>query len=343
MVYLSLASKWPHKWLLDYLSNRVQSVRYLGCNSAEKTINIGVPQGSILGPILFLIYINDIFRAGHSGELILFADDANYFESSEDYLHLINSVNNNLKYISQWFLANRLAINIIKSEAMLFSRKTIYFPLPLLILNASPISYNYVFKFLGVLFDFKLNWKQHIRMIGSKLSSACGILFRLRNKVTSQVAKTIYYNIAHPHLIYCNIVWTSCYPSNIHPLVIIQKRLIRVIMKCNRRTPSSPLFSQLKILKLTDVNKLNTAIFVYKSINNLIHSPITFQNRNIAQYNLRNQHNLDIPIHVSRQTELFVHVRGARLCNTIPDDIKRKNTTFSFKRSLKHYLMNTYV
>ena len=82
---------------------------------------------------------------------------------------------------------------------------------------------------------------------------------------------------------------------------------------------------------------------MYKTVNNLIQSPIIYQNRNIARYNLRNQHNLDIPIHMSKQTELFVHVRGARLWNTIPDEIKMKNTIFSFKRSLKLYFMNEYV
>ena len=112
-----------HEWLVDYLSNRKHYVKYQGCVSDERTVNIGVPQGSILGPILFLMYINDISRAGHDGDLLLFADDSNYYESSEDYSHLIDSVNRNLKFITKWFLSNKLAINIIKSEAMLFSRK----------------------------------------------------------------------------------------------------------------------------------------------------------------------------------------------------------------------------
>ena len=106
--------------------------------------------------------------------------------------------------------------------------------------------------------------------------------------------------------------------------------------------PSTPLFRELKVLKLIDINKLNTAIFVYKSLNNVIRSPINFQYRNGNAYNLRNQQNLDIPLHHSRQTELFIEVRGARLWNDIPIEIKLKPNVDSFKFNLKKYYLNSY-
>ena len=113
-----------YHWIESYLSNRRQYVMFNGKRSTEKTVNIGVPQGSLLGPLLFLIYINDLNQALLSGDLSLFADDANYYKCGSDYNQLINSVNNNLKQLSKWFIANKLPLNYIKSEAMIFCRKT---------------------------------------------------------------------------------------------------------------------------------------------------------------------------------------------------------------------------
>ena len=242
----------------------------------------------------------------------------------------------------QWFLSNRLSINTFKSEGMLFSRKTIYFPIRPVLLNDTPIPYNYVFKFLGLLLDFKLTWKSHIKKIRSKLSSVCGVLFRIRKMITRSVAKIIYNSIAHPYINYCNVIWYSSNPSNLQCLSVIQKKIIRIITKCNRFSPTAPLFKQLNILTIPDINRLNTAVFVYKSVNNIIPSPITFIHRVNDRYPLRGQDTLEIPLHNSKQSELFVHVRGSRLWNSIPLEVRNKLTVNSFKFNLKKLYIETY-
>ena len=169
-------------------------------------------------------------------------------------------------------------------------------------------------------------------------------MFKIRNQLTRKVAKILYYSIAYPYLNYCNIVWTSCYPSSLQSLITIQKKLIRFVTKRNRWTPSTPLFRELMVLKLNDINRLNTAIFVYKSIHNLISSPINFLIRAINIYNLRNHNNIDleVPRHRSRQSELFIHVRGARLWNEIPLVIRSKPSVCSFKFHLKRLYLDSY-
>ena len=133
-------------WLSDYLSNRSQYVTFNGVKSSKQSISTGVPQGSILGPILFLIYINDFNNAVNSGTQLLFADDANHYLSGYDIFTLVRQINNDLKLIHSWFRANNLSVNIIKSEAILFSRRLIYFPLPPILLDTNPIPYCYFLK-----------------------------------------------------------------------------------------------------------------------------------------------------------------------------------------------------
>ena len=140
---------------------------------------------------------------------MLFADDANHYKHGKDFTELLNSINNNMTRIAQWFLSNRLSVNLVKTEAMVLSRRKIIFPLPPVIMNNIALPYNFVFKFLGLFIDFKLTWKHHISVLKSKLSSVCDILYHIRDKIPCSIARLIYYNIAHPHLIYRNIMWSS--------------------------------------------------------------------------------------------------------------------------------------
>ena len=331
------------QWFSSYLRDRKQRVKFRNAISSEKTINIGVPQGSILGPLLFLIYFQDICMASDIGREILFADDATVYESGYNVFHIINSLNEKLFAISQWLLANRLSANAIKSDGMIFAKNNIYYPLPPLKLYGSPIAYNHMVKFLGVFIDAKLTWNFHIFSIQKKLSRASGVLYTLRNKIPRYIARTIYFCIAYPYLTYCNIVWGSCYQTNLKKIITGQKRLIRIIMKCNRTTHSDPLFKKLKLLKLNDIIKMNTALFVFKTINNLIYSPIPFTFRNVPHYRLRGNHvNLEVPYVRLRHSQLFVHVRGANLWNSIPQNLHHSPTVISFKRNLKNHYLNSY-
>ena len=114
---------------------------------------------------------------------------------------------------------------------MLFTRRNFYFPLPPVILDDQKIAYNYTFKFLGLLLDFKLNWITYIKKVQSKLSNVGGVLYLIRNKITRSVARLLYMALAYPHINYCNILWASSANIHLESLFVTQKKHIRRIMK----------------------------------------------------------------------------------------------------------------
>ena len=331
------------KWLSDYLSNRIQYVTFGGAKSSEVVLNTGVPQGSILGPILFLIYFNDFCNSVHSGTQVLYADDANHYVSGRDVFYVIKRINDDIKLIIKWLRANRLSFNIIKTEAMIFSRKNIYFPLPPILIDNTAIPYSYIVKFLGILIDFKLTWKEHIRKVQSKISSACGILYTIRSKISIPIAKLIYQSIALPYLNYCNIVWSSASASCFQSITTTQKKLIRIIMVKKRFEHTTPLFSCLKLLKFADICYVNSAMFVFKSYNNFISSPIQFESRIQGPYNIRNREPLTVPFVRSKQSQRFIHVRCSELWNNLPVYIRTVRTIITFKRKIKERIYNAYL
>ena len=331
------------EWFKSYLSDRKQYVSLNGVQSDIKNVNIGIPHGSILGPLLFLIYINDLSQILRTGDQILFADDVTQYDWDDDFYAALNRINESMELITDWFLANKLSVNAIKSEAMVFTRRNLVFPLPPVLLAGQPLPFNWYFKFLGLILDVKLSWTYHLNRIRSKVSSACGILYSIRSKLTRQVAKLIYTSLFLPYIQYCNIIWASCAASKMQSIFICQKRIVRLILKKSRWQPSAPLFKRLKVLKLHDFNKVNSVLFVFKALNDLIPSPITFSVRAPGPYNLRRNEALIIPFSRCNQNQRFISIRGPQLWNALPLAIRISRTLQTFKKKMKSYYIDQYT
>ena len=167
---------------------------------------------SILGPLLFILYINDIVNCSKYLLFILFADETNLFFSCKDITHLFNTVNSELDKLSIWFKANKLSLNIKKTNYILFGTKhlsaAVFHNVSIDGQLLERVEYT---KFLGVYIDEKLTWKKHIEHVASKISKGLGAMGRIRNIVPSKSLLMLYHALVYPYLTYCNIVWgTAC-------------------------------------------------------------------------------------------------------------------------------------
>ena len=249
-------------WFASYLSNRRQFVSLNGINSDYQTITCGVPQGSVLGPLLFLLYINDMPKCSNILEFHLFADDTNLFLNNPNIINLETDLNTELEKVSQWLYANKLSLNIDKTSFVVFHspQRRILHNMNLRISNTS-IKSDTCVKYLGLILDSNLNWKAYIHELSKKISRGIGVLSKLRYYVKKNILKQLYYSLIYPYLTYGLLLWGNTYSSSIKPLIILQKRAMRIITFSKPDEHSEPLFKELEIPKLGDLVCLHNALF----------------------------------------------------------------------------------
>lgn len=341
----------PLALIKSYLHNRTQYVSYHNYLSCHQPITCGVPQGSVLGPLLFTLYINDIEHACPELNFILFADDTNLMYSNKDIWTLKRIVNNQLASLANWFKANKLSLNISKTSYILFGRKKINtipdnaetFTIQIEDQILSQVNHT---KFLGVVVDQKLSWKQHVEHLCLKISKSIGMINRIKFKLNRNALILLYKTLIYPHLSYCNIIWGTASQSALKQLTILQKRIVRIITHSYYLAHTSPLFHELKLLKLADLNNYVTGIFIYKYINNLLpsvcRSLITLNPLPQAQYSLRRPNSFNIPTPRTTLRQNCLRIRGPTYWNSLPPYIQQSSSIMLLKSNLTFYLISNY-
>ena len=322
--------------------------------STLRPICCGVPQGSILGPLLFLLYINDMSYCCKYLQFILFADDTNLFYSNPDLWQLMQIVNDELDLLSDWFKANRLSLNVKKTNYMMFGYKKVVGQCPITNSNFSikidhvNITEEEYTKFLGVIIDKKLTWQRHVTHISNKIAKSLYVLNRLKYKLPSYALCSLYYSLIYPHLVYCIILWGCAAKSLLNELLILQKRAVRILNKCPYLSHSNPLFRKCNILKVYDLYVYSCAYLVYKFKHNYLPLicntlfSLNIRPSNDITHRLRLTNEFNIPFARTSIRERCITVRGPKIWISLTEDIKNSMSISIFKNKLMKYYVDKY-
>ena len=321
----------------SYLMDREFSVQINKEVSSKKCVNIGIPQGSILGPILFIIYINDLPLVSEILSSTLYADDTNFSLNHRNYLEMIPALNGELAKIQDWILANRLTINPSKTESLLFSKRNIPTSNEQPVLNGNPIQWVDSAKFLGVFIDKNVDFKTHIEYVLSKISKNTGILYKIRDNLPLDAKINFYNSFILPYLEYNVLHWGGTNPSHLIKLINCQKRAMRTLAsQDDRLTHTTPLFHRYKLLKLIDLYKFHCMMDTFLKIKGGHYRVAHERNTRNSQLALPKFHRLS-------RTQQSITFSGPELFNSLPVDIRNSTSSKIFKTKLKAFFISQYA
>lgn len=325
----------------SYLSGRKQFVSIGTSKSSKKSINIGVPQGSNIGPLLFLLYINDLCRLQLKGTPRLFADDTALFYPQSNVEFVVRDMNNDLEILSRYFATNMLSLNASKTKCMFFHspRK----PVPqhdYIRLKSCIIEEVKSFKYLGLILDTTLSWADHIKYVEKRVSSLCGIMRRVSYFVSRSILLKFYFAHIHSCLNYLIIAWGRAYKSSLKKLQTLQNRCLKTIFKKPALFPTLQLYADNahNILPINGLCDLQTIIFVNDFLyNNNFHHSIRLHSINHS-YPTRNANNLRISRAHTILGQKKISIIGPKKYNALPTELKQITNRRMFILKLKLYL-----
>lgn len=337
------------KLIEDYLRNRKQ---YVNTNDViSSTINshhpIGIPQGSNLGPLFFLLYVNDIFDLPLHGKIVLFADDTTLAYVESDPIELERKINSDLAILYNWLVNNKLTMNVRKTKYMLMSRNSQLLQSNIKIsINNQTIDRVEQFNFLGINIQNNLKWNSHINNLTRKLYSIAGIITRIGAKIRTDTKIAIYYAMIHSHLSYLAPIYGSDLAENeINRIQTAQNAAIRKffaydywMLNLNTET----IYKKYEIMKVREIILMNSALFYYKIEKNLIRiDSALIRASEIHNYATRGNHEIRLVQPMTNMGRNSIINSCARIYNSLGRIITGQESLVKFKKMVKNQILES--
>lgn len=327
----------------QYLANRIQFVQIGEAKSSMMPVNCGVPQGSVLGPLLFKIFINDIKNINFDGKLFMYADDICLFYRYKYTKVLQTQIEHDATILTEFSRCNKLVINPAKTKFVRFQPyRSRNYENMVVHIDGNAITESEMVNYLGIRLSHNLLWNEHITSLKSKISSGIGILYKFKNKLNSDAKMLIYKSLIHSHLTYLPIIYGCKDNSSLKSLQSAQNKALKLVFNLPLRFSTLDLFNNYakNVLPIKGLYKQKVIMYVFKAIRENAHGPIQFtQNVLHTRRNTRQALNLSSVRCRLDSTKQRIAYAGPFEYNQLPINIRDIQILSTFKKTVKDFLL----
>jgi hypothetical protein len=339
--YLGIRGKY-FKFFVSYLTGRKQRVMLdAETRSKDKFLKFGIQQGGTTSPKLFILYINDIAKLKLRGKLTIYADDICLVYEDDDEENIVKNMQYDLELLQRWFTVNSLSLNIEKTKYMIISTgekiSTILKPK----VNSKIIEQVFVYKYLGLLIDYKLKFHEHINHVKNKIAPIIGVLWRTKHIMPDNVKNHVYNAFVNSHLNYLVGVWGNAYENELKSVKTMQNKTLKIMFNFEKRKNTVELYKETQKLNLKSMNCVALNILMYKVSNNMIQNDFEIQyNSDVHRYNTRQAIDIHIDFTRTNLGKMGILTKAAHLYNDLPTELRELTSISVFKKQIRDYWFN---